>query len=75
MKTKMSDRLLAAAALTVALGVAYPCAAQQQLVFSGFPGVTSHQRRSSLSFFIANKLTALCASCGGLNDPPNKPMR
>ncbi len=47
MKTKMSDRLLAAAALTVALGVAYPCAAQQQLVFSGFPGVIGNTIKKS----------------------------
>src|SRR5436190_16679842 len=42
---------------------------------SGLPGVSSHQTRSSLRRFSANRLMARCAACGGLNEPPSRPMR
>src|SRR6266566_8989227 len=45
------------------------------LSLSGFPGVTSHHTRSSFSRLIANRLIARWAICGGLNEPPSKPMR
>src|SRR3954470_19411786 len=45
------------------------------LSFSGLPGVSSHQTRSSFRRFIANRLMARCAACGGLNEPPSRPMR
>src|SRR5205807_7284593 len=45
------------------------------LSLSGFPGVTSHHTRSSFSRLIANRLMARWAICGGLNEPPSKPMR
>src|SRR3712207_8642055 len=38
-------------------------------------GVTSHQTRSSRSRFSANRVTARCAACGGLKEPPNSPTR
>lgn len=43
--------------------------------FSGFCGVTNHQTTSSSSPFIADKLMCTCPSCGGLNEPPKRPMR
>src|SRR5205085_5693350 len=43
--------------------------------FSGLPGVSSHQTRSSFRRLIANRLMARCAACGGLNEPPSTPMR
>src|SRR5665213_3178770 len=43
--------------------------------FSGLPGVTSHHTASSRSRFIASSEAARCAACGGLNEPPNSPMR
>src|SRR4029077_17462023 len=52
---------------------ARPCRAP--VSFSGLPGVSSHQTRSSLSRLIANRLMARCAACGGLNEPPSRPMR
>src|SRR5437588_7171250 len=45
------------------------------LSLSGFPGVTSHHTRSSFSRLIANRLMARWAICGGLKEPPSKPMR
>src|SRR3954468_2867675 len=42
---------------------------------SGLPGVTSHQTRSSFNRLIANRLMARCAACGGLNEPPSRPIR
>src|SRR3954467_7399107 len=45
------------------------------LSFSGLPGVSSHQTRSSLSRLSANRLMARCAACGGLKEPPSRPMR
>src|ERR1700737_666359 len=45
------------------------------LSFSGFPGVTSHHTRSSFRRLIANRLMSRCATCGGLNEPPSRPMR
>src|SRR5690242_17833419 len=45
------------------------------LSLSGLPGVSSHQTRSSLRRLIANRLMARCAACGGLNEPPSRPMR
>src|SRR4051794_28476320 len=43
--------------------------------FSGLPGVSSHQTRSSFRRLIANRLMARWAACGGLNEPPSRPMR
>ncbi len=43
--------------------------------FNGFPGVTSHQIWSSSSRFKAISETSTWPSWGGLNDPPNRPMR
>src|SRR4051794_4137363 len=43
--------------------------------FSGLPGVTSHHMRSSWSRFMASKLAARCAACGGSKVPPNRPIR
>src|SRR4051794_12161980 len=43
--------------------------------FSGFPGVTSHHMRSSFSRFMASRLAARCAACGGSKVPPNRPIR
>src|SRR5438105_6441024 len=45
------------------------------LSLSGFPGVTSHHTRSSFSRLIANRLMARWAICGGLKEPPSRPMR
>src|SRR6476660_7153437 len=45
------------------------------LALSGVPGVSSHQTRSSFRRLIANRLMARCAACGGLNEPPSRPMR
>src|SRR5438105_1574873 len=45
------------------------------LSLSGFPCVTSHHTRSSFSRLIANRLIARWAICGGLNEPPSRPMR
>jgi len=42
---------------------------------SGLPGVSSHQTRSSCSRLIANRLMARCAACGGLKEPPSRPIR
>src|SRR3984885_11501751 len=42
---------------------------------SGLPGVTSHHTRSSFNRLIANRLMARCATCGGLKEPPSRPMR
>src|SRR5436190_15454539 len=50
-----------------------PCRAP--VSFNGLPGVSSHQTRSSLSRLIANRLMARWAACGGLNEPPSRPMR
>src|SRR5256885_7977321 len=50
-----------------------PCS--RPVSFSGLPGVSSHQTRSSFSRLIANRLMARCAACGGLNEPPSRPMR
>lgn len=47
MEMKFSHRLLAAAALVSAIGAAGPVAAQQQLVFSGFPGVIGNTIKKS----------------------------
>src|SRR5438045_2810452 len=52
---------------------ARPCRAP--VSFNGLPGVSSHQTRSSFSRLIANRLMARWAICGGLNEPPSKPMR
>src|SRR6478735_2942505 len=45
------------------------------LSFSGLPGETSHHTRSSRSRLIAYRLMARWATCGGLNEPPSRPMR
>src|SRR6478735_8147265 len=50
-----------------------PCS--RSVSFSGFPGVSSHQTRSSFKRFSANRLIARCAACGGLNEPPSRPTR
>src|SRR6266404_6890932 len=50
-----------------------PCS--RPVSFSGLPGVSSHQTRSSFNRFSANWLMARCAACGGLNEPPSRPMR
>src|SRR5947208_1120047 len=50
-----------------------PC--RRPVSFSGLPGVSSHQTRSSFRRFSANWLMARCAACGGLNEPPSRPMR
>src|SRR5215211_3470324 len=50
-----------------------PCSRPVSL--SGLPGVSSHQTRSSFRRFSANRLMARCAACGGLNEPPSRPMR
>src|SRR6266850_8224267 len=50
-----------------------PCS--RPVSFSGLPGVSSHQTRSSFRRLIANRLMARCAACGGLNEPPSRPMR
>src|ERR1700730_7968558 len=42
---------------------------------SGLPGVTSHHTRSSFRRLIANRLMSRCATWGGLNEPPSRPMR
>src|SRR5436190_10938642 len=52
---------------------ARPCS--RPLSFRGLPGVSSHQTRSSFRRLIANRLMARCAACGGLNEPPSRPMR
>src|SRR5438093_5731131 len=52
---------------------ARPCS--RPLSLSGLPGVSSHQTRSSFRRLIANRLMARCAACGGLNEPPSRPMR
>ena len=38
--------------------------------FSGLPGVTSHQMRSSRRRFSAKRPTWRCPACGGLKEPP-----
>ncbi len=48
---------------------------QAPVSFSGLPGVSSHQTRSSFNRLSANRLMARCAACGGLNEPPSRPMR
>src|SRR5882672_11834763 len=50
-----------------------PCS--RPVSFSGLPGVSSHQTRSSFKRLIANWLMARCAACGGLNEPPSRPTR
>src|SRR5438034_245277 len=50
-----------------------PCS--RPVSFSGLPGVSSHQTRSSFRRLIANRLMARCAACGGLNEPPSRPTR
>src|SRR6186713_1022716 len=50
-----------------------PCS--RPLSFSGLPGVSNHHTRSSFRRLIANRLMARCAACGGLNEPPSRPMR
>src|SRR6185312_16222079 len=50
-----------------------PC--NRPFSFSGLPGVSSHQTRSSFKRFSANRLIARCAACGGLNEPPSRPTR
>src|SRR5882672_8401883 len=50
-----------------------PCS--RPVSFSGLPGVSNHQTRSSFRRFSANRLMARCAACGGLNEPPSRPMR
>src|SRR4029079_5027527 len=50
-----------------------PCS--RSVSFSGLPGVSSHQTRSSFRRLRANRLIARCAACGGLNEPPSRPMR
>src|SRR5215216_506032 len=50
-----------------------PCS--RPVSFSGLPGVSSHQTRSSFRRLSANRLMARCAACGGLNEPPSRPMR
>src|SRR5256884_2096518 len=52
---------------------ARPCS--RPLSLSGLPGVSNHQTRSSFNRLIANRLIARCAACGGLNEPPSRPMR
>src|SRR6188474_2823863 len=52
---------------------ARPC--RRPVSFSGLPGVSSHQTRSSFRRLIANRLMARCAACGGLNEPPSRPTR
>ena len=42
---------------------------------SGLPGVTSHQTRSNFSRLSAVRATSRCPSCGGLNEPPKRPIR
>ena len=42
--------------------------------FSGLPGVTSHQTRSSLSLLSASSEISRWPSCGGLNEPPSSPI-
>ena len=43
--------------------------------FSGLPGETSHQTRSSPSARSAQSVTCTWPACGGSNDPPSSPMR
>jgi len=43
--------------------------------FNGLPGVTSHHIWSSCNFLIAVRLACKWPWWGGLNDPPNKPIR
>src|SRR6476659_652078 len=50
-------------------------ACNPSLLLSGLPGVSSHQTRSSCNRLSANRLTARWAACGGLKDPPSRPMR
>src|SRR6266480_6751440 len=50
-------------------------ACRQLWSLSGLPGVSSHQTRSSLKRLSAKRLIARCAACGGLNEPPSRPMR
>src|SRR5436309_9782874 len=52
---------------------ARPCSRPVSL--SGLPGVSNHQTRSSFRRLRANRLMARCAACGGLNEPPSRPMR
>src|SRR6266849_1883330 len=48
--------------------------ARPRVFLSGLPGVTSHHTRSRWSFFIASRLAARCAWCGGSKVPPNRPI-
>src|SRR6056297_2669520 len=41
--------------------------------FSGLPGLTSHQTRSSPRRFSASRLTCTCPACGGSKEPPKRP--
>ena len=50
-------------------------AARSACDLSGFPGVTSHQTRSRPSLVSAIRVTSAWPSCGGLNEPPSRPMR
>ena len=52
-----------------------PLAGSPRTSFSGFPGDTSHQMRSSCRRRMARRLASRCPSCGGSNDPPNSPIR
>src|SRR3954453_20501484 len=49
--------------------------ARPRVSLSGLPGVTSHHTRSSPRRCMAIRQAARCASCGGSNVPPNRPMR
>src|SRR5882762_7659428 len=52
-----------------------PSGRRPRVSFSGLPGVTSHHMRSSWSRFMASRLAARCAACGGSKVPPNRPIR
>src|SRR3984893_8945772 len=53
----------------------WPRSCKLPVSLSGLPGVTSHHTRSSFKRLIANRLMSRCATCGGLNEPPGRPMR
>ena len=48
---------------------------RMRVSFRGLPGVTSHQTASSPSRRMAIRLISRCASCGGLKEPPSRPIR
>src|SRR5581483_11338455 len=67
--------ILGSSATSRAACMRSPSSCRLPFSFSGLPGVTSHQTRSSCNRLSANWLIARWACCGGLNEPPSRPMR